>query len=132
MRTMNYLATVVITCEQVEVRTLGWSDTMNAMTDHTLAQGTPPIAALRAQLGKMIPKLARAGSEASVGPTSRARGLRRDAMPLRGDVVQAHCLIGRLPRWFLGAEAVRVTPESRHADHDVAVRGGCDAPAVLG
>lgn len=59
---INYRALVGITCEKFEVRTLHWGD---AMTDHTLAQATLPIAARRARPGDTIPKLARADSKVS-------------------------------------------------------------------
>jgi hypothetical protein len=81
-----------------------WDASMSAMTDHNLAQATLLIAALRARIGDMTPKLARVEREATCRHTSRDRALRRDAMLLRRDVSQAQFLIARLQHRFPGAD----------------------------
>lgn len=89
---------------------------MSAMSDQNLAQAALLIAALRAQLGDMMPKLARVEREATCGHThtSRARALRREAMGLRRDVGHAEFLIARLQQRFPGADT---EPPARDGDH---------------
>lgn len=87
---------------------------MGAMSDQNLAQATLLIAALRDQLGDMMPKLARVEREATCGRTSRARALRREAMLLRRDVGHAEFLIARLQQRFPGADT---EPPARDGDH---------------
>ncbi|GJJ22017.1 hypothetical protein MTY414_56900 [Mycolicibacterium mageritense] len=93
---------------------------MSAMTDHNLAQATLLIAALRAQIADMTPKLARAEREATCGHTSRDRALRREAMLLRRDVSQAQFLITRLQHRFPGADTEPTAFGNNHHVHPAA------------
>ncbi|GAT02527.1 uncharacterized protein RMCFA_2639 [Mycolicibacterium fortuitum subsp. acetamidolyticum] len=94
---------------------------MIAMTDHNLAQATLLIAALRAQIADMTPKLARVEREATCGHTSRDRALRREATLLRRDVSQAQFLIARLHHRFPQAATEPTACDNDHVRPAAAV-----------
>jgi hypothetical protein len=103
---------------------------MSAMPDHNLAQATLLIAALRAQIADMIPKLARTEREAKCGHTSRERALRREAALLRRDVSQAQYLIARLQHRFPGADTEPASEPQQAAREMPAQNGNHVRPAA--
>jgi hypothetical protein len=99
---------------------------MSDVTDRNTTQAALLIAALRDELGEMIPKLAwaeREAHEATCGRTSRARALRREAVRLRCDVGQAEFLIARLQHRFPGADT-EPTPQPRQTAREMPAHNG--------
>lgn len=89
------------------MRTPDSGATMLLMIDPNTAQATVLIAALQDQLGEMVPKLARADQEATIGRPDRARAIRLDARQLRRDVDHARFLIAQLQRRFPDADITK-------------------------
>ena len=104
---------------------------MGTVTDHNIAQAALLIAALRDELGEMVPKLARAEREAVRGYGRRAQALRRDAMLLRRDVGQAQFLIARLQHRFPGADNSEAAPRPRQTPTEMPACGGNDVRALV-